>query len=50
MAGGVFIGAGLIHTLADSASLYGQLMPGLDFPIWAATAGLSVMFLQTVRR
>lgn len=45
IAGGIFIGAGLIHTLADSASLYGQLMPGLDFPIWAATAGLSIVFL-----
>ena len=31
IAGGVFIGAGLIHTLADSAALYGTLFPDLDF-------------------
>ena len=45
IAGGVFIGAGLIHTLADSASLYGTLFPNLDFPVWAATAGLTVVLL-----
>lgn len=45
IAGGVFIGAGLIHTLADSAALYGTLFPDLDFPAWAATAGLTVVLL-----
>ena len=50
VAGGVFIGAGLIHTLADSASLYGTLFPNLDFPAWAATAGLTVLLLLWIDR
>ena len=39
IAGGVFIGAGLIHTLADSAALYGALFPDLDFPAWQRRLG-----------
>lgn len=45
VAGGIFIGAGLIHTLADSASLYGELLPNMGYPIWAATAGVSLVAL-----
>lgn len=45
VAGGIFIGAGLIHTLADSASLYSELLPDLDYPVWAATAALSLVAL-----
>ena len=50
IAGGIFIGAGLIHTLADSASLYGELRPNMDYPIWAATAGLSLVALLWIDR
>lgn len=45
VAGGIFIGAGLIHTLADSAALYSELLPTLDYPVWAATAALSLVAL-----
>lgn len=44
-AGGIFIGAGLIHTLADSAGLFTSLLPDLDFPLWAAIAAFSVAVL-----
>ena len=47
-AGGIFIGAGLIHTLADSAGLFTELYPDLDFPVWAALAGLAIVLLMWI--
>lgn len=47
-AGGIFIGAGLIHTLADSAGLFTELYPDMDFPIWAALAGLAIVLLMWI--
>ena len=47
-AGGIFIGAGLIHTLADSAGLFTDLYPDLDFPVWAALAGLAIVLLMWI--
>lgn len=47
-AGGVFIGAGLIHTLADSQSLFATLMPDADFPIWSAIAAVSILILMWI--
>ncbi|KGE03699.1 ZIP family metal transporter [Pseudohaliea rubra] len=47
-AGGVFIGAGLLHTLADSQDLFASLLPEQDFPLWAALAALAVVGLLWV--
>ena len=47
-AGGIFIGAGLIHTLADSAGLFTDLYPDLDFPLWAALAAFAVLGLMWI--
>ena len=47
-AGGVFIGAGLIHTLADSQSLFATLMPDIAFPIWGAIAAISILTLMWI--
>ncbi len=47
-AGGIFIGAGLIHTLADSAGLFTDLYPDWDFPIWAALAGATIILLMWI--
>ena len=47
-AGGVFIGAGLLHTLADSQSLFATLMPEVDFPIWGAIAAIAILILMWI--
>ena len=47
-AGGVFIGAGLIHTLPDSAGLFGKLYPSVDFPIWAVIAAFAIVALMWI--
>jgi len=47
-AAGIFIGAGLIHTLGDSASLFNSFNLNIDFPIWAAIAAFSAGLLMWV--
>jgi len=47
-AGGVFVGAGLIHTLSDSASLFNELYPNLDFPLWAVVAAVAIIALMWI--
>ncbi len=47
-AGGVFVGAGLIHTLSDSAGLFSELYPNLDFPLWAVIAAAAIIALMWI--
>lgn len=49
-AGGIFIGAGLLHMLADSAGLFGDLYPNNDFPFWAVIAASAILGLMWVDR
>ncbi len=51
LAGGVFLGAGLIHLLPDAAQGFGQYYKGLDYPlafIICALGFLSVLLLEKV--
>ena len=44
-AGGVFLGAGLLHMLADSNENFAELMPSADYPIPSLIAGLAILFI-----
>ncbi len=51
LAGGIFLGAGLLHLLPDAAEGMGTLIPGLDFPLafLLAAAGFAlVLFIERV--
>ena len=43
--GGIFLGAGLLHLLPDSADLFGQYAPDLDFPVASAIAGAGLLLV-----
>lgn len=47
-AGGIFIGAGLIHTLPDSSAIFSELYPDTDFPFWAAIAACAILILMWI--
>ena len=42
MAGGVFLGAGLIHMLGDSGATFARLWPDLNFPLAYLIAAFGV--------
>lgn len=47
-AGGVFLGAGLIHMLPDAFADYSTLFPHVDYPAPALLASLAVLLILTV--
>ncbi len=50
LAGGVFLGAGLIHMLPDAAAGFGRLKPGLDYPLAFFTASLGFVLILLLDR
>lgn len=50
LAGGIFLGAGLIHLLPDSASGFAAALPGLDYPLAGLLAALGVAGLLYLER
>ncbi len=43
--GGIFLGAGLIHLLPDSADKFSQLAGDIDFPFASVVAGLGLLLI-----
>ena len=50
MAGGVFLGAGLIHMMGDASDTLDAAFPGTDFPIAYAIAAIGFVLVLTVER
>ncbi len=51
LAGGVFLGAGLIHLLPDSTAAFAETLPHLDYPLaamLAASGCIMILFLERV--
>ncbi len=44
-AGGVFLGAGLLHLLPDSRENFSQALPAIDFPLALLGAGIGVVLI-----
>lgn len=44
-AGGVFLGAGLLHMLADSSENFTDLLPAVDYPVPALIAGGAILLI-----
>ncbi len=44
-AGGIFLGAGLLHMLPDSASAFEVVLPDVDYPLPALFAGLAILLV-----
>jgi zinc transporter 1/2/3 len=49
-AGGVFLGAGIIHLLSDADELFGQWFSGTDFPIAAVVCGFSFFLVLSLEK
>ncbi len=47
-AGGVFLGAGLLHMLADANENFAALLPTLDYPVPALIAGGAILLILGV--
>jgi len=47
-AGGVFLGAGLLHMLADANENFADLLPSLDYPVPALIAGGAILLILGV--
>jgi zinc transporter 1/2/3 len=50
MAGGVFLGAGLVHMLPDSAAAFAEVRPGAEYPRYAVVAGLGFLLILSIER
>jgi zinc transporter 1/2/3 len=51
LAGGIFLGAGLIHMLPDAAEGFHKVMPGFDYPLpllLCAAGFLLILFLEQI--
>jgi len=44
-AGGVFLGAGLLHMLTDAGVKFDEFLPNVDFPLVALVAGLGFLLM-----
>ena len=44
-AGGIFLGAGLLHMLPDSAEAFSEVLPDIGYPLPALFAGLAILLV-----
>lgn len=49
-AGGVFLGAGLLHLLPDAESNFAELLPNMDFPFAALFVGFGILAILVFDR
>lgn len=50
LAGGVFLGAGLIHMLGDASEIFDELLPELDFPLAYLIAAVGFVAILGIER
>ena len=49
-AGGIFLGAGMIHLLGDSHKFFAEAIEGLDYPIFLTVGGIGFLLILLIEK